>query len=78
MLENCTPENIILFSQYPQYSCSTSGNALRLAIKQLKAHHKQIGDSTLAVIDRWFDHPGYIESMARLIYEGLIEKLDEE
>lgn len=50
----------IAFTQYPQYSCSTTGSSLN----ELFRHGKRGGigqDVEWSVIDRWGTHPGFIE-----------------
>jgi len=49
----------IAFTQYPQYSCSTTGSSLNELYRQGKAGG--IGDIEWSVIDRWGTHPGFIE-----------------
>ena len=49
----------IAFTQYPQYSCSTTGSSLNELYRQRKAGG--IGDVEWSVIDRWGTHPGFIE-----------------
>ncbi|KAF3939569.1 Ferrochelatase [Dactylella cylindrospora] len=60
----------VAFTQYPQYSCSTTGSSLnelwRLSKKFDK--NKQIKWS---VIDRWPTHPGLVETFARHIQDSL-------
>ena len=52
-------ERAVAFTQYPQYSCSTTGSSLNAIYK----HYKQRGqESNLkwSVIDRWPVHEGLI------------------
>jgi hypothetical protein len=49
----------IAFTQYPQYSCSTTGSSLNELYRQRKAGG--IGGVEWSVIDRWGTHPGFIE-----------------
>jgi ferrochelatase len=49
----------IAFTQYPQYSCSTTGSSLNELYRQRKGGG--IGDVEWSVIDRWGTHPGFIE-----------------
>ena len=65
----------VAFTQYPQYSCSTTGSSLnelwkwrnRLEGKSADA----TGQITWSVIDRWPVHPGLVEAFARNIEEQL-------
>ncbi|KOS21470.1 Ferrochelatase [Escovopsis weberi] len=73
----------VAFSQYPQYSCSTTGSSLnelwkwRNRLEGKKA--TETGDGTIAwsVIDRWPTHPGLVESFAQLIEAKLAEYPEE-
>lgn len=50
----------IAFTQYPQYSCSTTGSSLNELYRKGKAGI--IGEGIeWSVIDRWGTHPGFIE-----------------
>lgn len=49
----------IAFTQYPQYSCSTTGSSLNELYRRGKAG--DVGDIQWSVIDRWGTHPGFIE-----------------
>ncbi|UYV70399.1 FECH, partial [Cordylochernes scorpioides] len=63
------PERIIAFSQYPQYSCSTTGSSLNHLAKLLK--NSSIDNSKWSIIDRWATHPGLASVFANLIKEEL-------
>lgn len=56
----------VAFTQYPQYSCSTTGSSINEMYRQLK----KTGDEhniQWSVIDRWPTHPGLVEvSRARM------------
>lgn len=49
----------VAFSQYPQYSCSTTGSSLNELYR--KANAGEMGDIEWSVIDRWGTHPGFVE-----------------
>lgn len=49
----------IAFTQYPQYSCSTTGSSLNELYRRGKGGN--FGDIEWSVIDRWGTHPGFIE-----------------
>jgi ferrochelatase len=56
----------IAFTQYPQYSCSTTGSSLNELYRRGKGG--EIGqDVEWSVIDRWGTHPGFIEAVAQNI-----------
>jgi ferrochelatase len=49
----------VAFTQYPQYSCSTTGSSLNELYRRGRAG--DINDVEWSVIDRWGIHPGFIE-----------------
>ncbi|KAL0576661.1 ferrochelatase hem15 [Marasmius crinis-equi] len=59
----------IAFTQYPQYSCSTTGSSLNELYRKGKAG--ELGDIEWSVIDRWGTHPGFIEAVAQNIEASL-------
>jgi protoporphyrin/coproporphyrin ferrochelatase len=72
----------IAFTQYPQYSCSTTGSSLNELWKwrqRLEGKHAQeaglANDGTInwSVIDRWPAHPGLVEAFAQNIETKLKE-----
>lgn len=58
------PERVIVFTQFPQYSCATTGNGLREVMKH-------IDHPNMTAITRWATHPAYISSTAAQIKECL-------
>ena len=58
-------DRIILFSHYPQHSCSTSGSSLCDAYRWLKNHSEL--KNKISVIDRWWDREDYTDLWAKLI-----------
>ncbi|KAG1815948.1 uncharacterized protein BJ212DRAFT_1447015 [Suillus subaureus] len=59
----------IAFTQYPQYSCSTTGSSLNELFRRGRAG--ETGDIEWSVIDRWGTHPGFIEAVAQNIEAAL-------
>lgn len=65
----------VAFTQYPQYSCSTTGSSLnelwkwrtRLEGKRGSGDVDPAGAITWSVIDRWPVHPGLVEAFAQNI-----------
>lgn len=49
----------IAFTQYPQYSCSTTGSSLNELYRKRKS--AELDNIEWSVIDRWGTHPGFIE-----------------
>lgn len=76
----------VAFTQYPQYSCSTTGSSLN---ELWKWRHRlegktndptqgnQDGSITWSVIDRWPAHPGLVEAFAKNIEDKLAEYPEE-
>ncbi|KIM91844.1 hypothetical protein PILCRDRAFT_100725 [Piloderma croceum F 1598] len=59
----------VAFTQYPQYSCSTTGSSLNDVFR--KAHAGSFDGIEWSVIDRWGTHPGFIEAVARNVETAL-------
>ena len=62
----------VAFTQYPQYSCSTTGSSLNELWKwrtRLEAKSGESGPGAISwsVIDRWPVHPGLVEAFAQNI-----------
>lgn len=49
----------VAFTQYPQYSCSTTGSSLNEVYR--RGVKGEAGDVKWSVIDRWGTHEGFIE-----------------
>ena len=63
-------ERAIAFTQYPQFSCSTTGSSLN----ELWRAAKRLGLQDAfewSVIDRWPTHPTFIEAMTKTVEDGL-------
>jgi len=60
-------ERIILFSQYPQHSCATSGSSLCDAYRWLDKQSGEEYQNKISVIDQWWDRNDYSELWAMLI-----------
>jgi ferrochelatase len=75
----------VAFTQYPQYSCSTTGSSLnelwkwrnRLEGKRATGEVETEGSITWSVIDRWPTHPGLVEAFAQNIEKTLAEYPEE-
>lgn len=66
----------IAFTQYPQFSCSTTGSSLNelwRAARRLDLHNS----FEWSVIDRWPTHPTFIAAMTETVRQGLMQ-FDEE
>ncbi|KAL4255008.1 Ferrochelatase [Abortiporus biennis] len=65
----------VAFTQYPQYSCSTTGSSLNGLFRKGKTG--TFGDAVeWSVIDRWGTNPGFIEAVSQNI-ERALAKFDE-
>ncbi|KAK3990111.1 putative mitochondrial precursor ferrochelatase [Cladorrhinum sp. PSN332] len=75
----------VAFTQYPQYSCSTTGSSLNELWKWRQRLEGKTGalddgsDGTIkwSVIDRWPVHPGLVEAFAQRIEAKLLEYPEE-
>jgi len=66
-------EHLIVLSLYPHYSKATTGSAIA-DFKKAVAELQIINDKfQIQYIDRWYDFPPYIDSLAELISEGMKE-----
>lgn len=72
--DGCT--NVVLLSQYPQYSCSTSGSSFNQVRDYFKGRDLPEG-WRLSVIDRWPAHPLLVSTFAENITNEL-EKFNED
>merc|ERR1712045_922858 len=63
-------ERVVAFSQYPQYSCTTSGSSMT-AIYQHYAQRSEESNMKWSVIDRWATHPPLIKTFANNIRKEL-------
>jgi ferrochelatase len=62
----------VAFTQYPQFSCSTTGSSLNELWRAARA--KGLQDAfEWSVIDRWPTHPRFVEAMAKTVEDGLAQ-----
>lgn len=62
----------VAFTQYPQWSCSTTGSSLNDLWRA--AARTGLEDAfEWSIIDRWGEHPGFVSSMASAVEDGLDE-----
>merc|ERR1712156_1338654 len=66
LMESEGVENAVAFSQYPQYSCTTSGSSMT-AIHRHYAKRSAPSNMKWSVIDRWPTHPPLIKTFAENI-----------
>ncbi|KAG9354095.1 hypothetical protein JZ751_012219 [Albula glossodonta] len=70
MMEKDGVERAVAFTQYPQYSCSTTGSSLN-AIYRYYSSRGERPKMRWSVIDRWPTHPLLIECFAQHILNEL-------
>ena len=63
-------ERAVAFTQYPQYSCSTTGSSLNQLAKHLQSLETS-KNIKWSLIDRWPTHSGLVNAFASLITEKL-------
>jgi ferrochelatase len=63
-------ERAVAFTQYPQFSCSTTGSSLN-EVWRASARIGLRDAFRWSIIDRWPVHPGFIEAMTETVREGL-------
>lgn len=63
-------EEVVVLTLYPQYSTATTGSSLRDLGRALDRTGLRAA-FRFRVIDRWYDHPGYLAALAGRVREGL-------
>jgi len=64
-------ERAVAFTQYPQYSCSTTGSSLNAIVRHYKKNSIVANAMKWSVIDRWPVHHRLIEAFGERTKEGL-------
>lgn len=64
-------EHAIAFTQYPQYSCSTTGSSLNAIYRYYNQRHTP-DNMTWSVIDRWPTHPGLVKAFVENIKNEIL------
>ncbi|WP_320667316.1 ferrochelatase [Prochlorococcus sp. MIT 1307] len=59
---------VVVLPLYPHFSISTSGSSFR-ELRRLRDRDVEFQKVSLRCIRSWYDHPGYVRSMAELIAE---------
>ena len=67
----------VAFTQYPQFSCSTTGSSLNELWRAANSVSLQ-NEFEWSVIDRWPTHPRFIEAMTETVKQGLAQFTPEE
>jgi len=63
-------QRVVAFSQYPQWSCTTTGSSMNDLLRQLENNDAK-GKFQWSVIDRWHTNPHYIQSVCNRMKESL-------
>ena len=63
-------KRVVAFTQYPQWSCSTTGASMNELQRELRRLNMQ-DEFEWSIIDRWHAHEAFIEAMAAKVREGL-------
>jgi protoporphyrin/coproporphyrin ferrochelatase len=63
-------EDVVVLTLYPHYSTATTGSSLRELQRALRRTGLE-GRFRLRIIDRWHDHPGYLDLLAARVREGI-------
>lgn len=61
---------VVVLTLYPHYSTATTGSSLRELDRAL-LRTGLANRFRFHVVDRWYDHPGYIDALARRVREAL-------
>eukprot|EP00914_Ancora_sagittata_P031797 GHVO01064451.1.p1 GENE.GHVO01064451.1~~GHVO01064451.1.p1 ORF type:complete len:425 (-),score=49.42 GHVO01064451.1:251-1348(-) len=75
-MERDRVQRAVAFTQYPQYSCSTTGSSVN-AIYRHYANRGQPSSILWSLIDRWPTHPGLVQAFTECI-EDELEKFPKE
>lgn len=62
--------NLVVLPLYPHFSISTSGSSFRL-LEELWKKDEELQNIDYTVIPSWFDEPGYIQAMVKLLSQEL-------
>lgn len=62
----------VAFTQYPQWSCTTSGSSFNELWRALERHGLE-ETFEWSLIDRWGTHPGFINAVSTAVHDGLAE-----
>ncbi|KAI9295500.1 ferrochelatase [Neoconidiobolus thromboides FSU 785] len=76
-IQNDGVKRVIAFTQYPQYSCSTTGSSITELYRRIQEFNLQ-DKIEWSVIDRWPTHSGLIEAFADRIQKKLLEYSEED
>lgn len=69
-IKNDGIKEVVILPLYPQFSISTSGSSFRV-LEEMWATDPALNEVKYTLIPSWYDHPGYLQSMADLIRQEL-------
>jgi ferrochelatase len=69
---------LVVLPLYPQFSISTSGSSLRVLQEEFSKHPIKYGDMVHTVVPSWYNRPGYVNAMTKLIQKELDSFTDNE
>ncbi|CAI2370812.1 unnamed protein product [Moneuplotes crassus] len=69
-------KNLVGFSQYPQYSCSTTNSSIQEFHRSVEKVKPK--DVKVSVIDRWYQNQKYVDVLARLLAKDFNKKFTKE
>jgi ferrochelatase len=64
------PQRVVVFTQYPQYSCTTTGSSLNELYRQLQ-QRRELMQLRWSLIDRWYTNSLFINAVANKVRAGL-------
>ncbi|CAB9520694.1 Ferrochelatase-2, chloroplastic [Seminavis robusta] len=62
---------LVIVPLYPQFSISTSGSSFRVLQEEFSKDASKFGDMVHTVVSSWYDRPGYVNAMTKLIEHEL-------
>lgn len=69
-MKNDGVHRAVAFSQFPQFSCTTTGSSLNHLWRELR--RLDLGEQfQWSVLDRWPEHPGFVQAVAENVQSGL-------
>lgn len=69
-IKNDGIKEVVILPLYPQFSISTSGSSFRV-LEEMWSTDPALQEVKYTLIPSWYDHPGYLQSMADLIRQEL-------
>eukprot|EP00624_Nannochloropsis_granulata_P000060 evm.model.NODE_10174_length_41657_cov_19.929615.7 len=70
--------SVVVVPLYPQFSISTSGSSLRVLQDLFFKDAPRWGQISHTVVPAWYDRPGYVQAMGRLISRELSQFTEEQ